>query len=230
MTRLGKIARLPCEIREQLNRRLADGEIGKRLVDWLNSLPEVRAVLAAEFGGRPINEQNLSDWKQGGFEDWQRHQEERDWVRKLVEEGDDLKVESGAIPLTERLAAPVLVRLGRLLDNLSATSDASDQRKVVLGVAQQLTHLTRAKVATERVGLEREYWETKQAEAREKKRQATERAANFERIKARLFPHLDEDLLPHSANALPPELQVCLAANARLRLAQSEAGNQGQSS
>jgi len=32
MTRVGKIARLPREIREQLNRRLQDGEPGKRLV------------------------------------------------------------------------------------------------------------------------------------------------------------------------------------------------------
>src|ERR1035438_7957478 len=52
MTRVGKIARLPREIREQLNHRLQDGEIGKRLVDWLNSLPEVKAVLAGEFNGR----------------------------------------------------------------------------------------------------------------------------------------------------------------------------------
>ena len=61
MTRLGKIARLPRAVREQLNHRLADGEMGKRLVEWLNTLPVVHAVLTAEFGGRAINEQNLSD-------------------------------------------------------------------------------------------------------------------------------------------------------------------------
>jgi len=35
--RNGKIARIPLEIREQLNCRLADGEPGNRLVEWLNS-------------------------------------------------------------------------------------------------------------------------------------------------------------------------------------------------
>ena len=50
MSRFGKIARLPLDIREQLNRRLQDGEIGKELVVWLNSVPEVQAVLKAEFG------------------------------------------------------------------------------------------------------------------------------------------------------------------------------------
>src|SRR6266704_6524752 len=38
MSRFGKIARLPLDTREQLNRRLQDGEIGKDLVGWLNSV------------------------------------------------------------------------------------------------------------------------------------------------------------------------------------------------
>lgn len=54
-TRTGKIARLPQAVREALDRRLADGEPANKLARWLNSLPEARAVLAAEFGGRPIN-------------------------------------------------------------------------------------------------------------------------------------------------------------------------------
>jgi molybdopterin molybdotransferase len=49
------------------NRRLEQGEQGRSLVAWLNSLPEVRAVLAAEFAGKPIREQNLPEWRQHGF-------------------------------------------------------------------------------------------------------------------------------------------------------------------
>jgi hypothetical protein len=37
MTRNGKIVRLPRSIREELNRRLDNGEQGKALVEWLNS-------------------------------------------------------------------------------------------------------------------------------------------------------------------------------------------------
>ena len=37
---------------------------GEKLVAWLNGLPEVQAIVAAEFGGKPIREQNLSEWKQ----------------------------------------------------------------------------------------------------------------------------------------------------------------------
>src|SRR6266436_6472801 len=46
MSHKGKIARLPLAIREQLNRRLQDGEIGRDLVVWLNSAPEVQADFA----------------------------------------------------------------------------------------------------------------------------------------------------------------------------------------
>ena len=75
MTRNGKIARLPLEIRNELNRRLQDGEPGKALVDWLNAVTLVQEILKEQFGGRPVNEQNLTEWKQGGYQDWLRHDE-----------------------------------------------------------------------------------------------------------------------------------------------------------
>jgi len=71
----GKISRLPREIREQVNQKLDAGEPGNRLVIWLNELPAVRALLAAEFGGAAIKEQNLTNWKQGGFREWRLQKE-----------------------------------------------------------------------------------------------------------------------------------------------------------
>ena len=46
MTRRGKIARLPQPIREQINQRLQNGEEGKQIAEWLNTLPEVRSLIA----------------------------------------------------------------------------------------------------------------------------------------------------------------------------------------
>ncbi len=69
-TRNGKIARLPKQVRHDLNGRLEDGEPGKQLVEWLNGLPEVQGVLQLRFGGRPISEQNLSERKQGSYQEW----------------------------------------------------------------------------------------------------------------------------------------------------------------
>ena len=67
MTRNGKIARLPLAIRQQLNQRLQNGELAQDLLSWLNRLPEVQATLAAHFAAKPIDESNLTHWKQGGY-------------------------------------------------------------------------------------------------------------------------------------------------------------------
>jgi hypothetical protein len=69
-TRRGKIARLPLAIRQELNTRLRNGEEGKQLVLWLNSLPAVQEILVAQFKGKAIAECNLSRWRSGGYADW----------------------------------------------------------------------------------------------------------------------------------------------------------------
>ena len=86
MTRKGKIARLPNDIREQINSRLQDGEEGKSILSWLNSLPKVQTILADLFDGRPVNHANLSDWKLGGYRDWLLQQDVRQFARDLQDE------------------------------------------------------------------------------------------------------------------------------------------------
>lgn len=104
--RKGKIARLPESVRAELNRRLRDGECGVRLVDWLNGRAEVRRVLAESFGGRPVNPQNLCEWRQGGYRDWLQAQAAEATLAGLVaqvgrtEPGPD----TGVGTLTDRLA------------------------------------------------------------------------------------------------------------------------------
>ena len=56
-TRTGKIARLPKPVRDELGRRLQDGQPGKELVNWLNSLPAVQDVLKEQFAAHIIETQ-----------------------------------------------------------------------------------------------------------------------------------------------------------------------------
>ena len=170
MTRHGKIARLPRPIREQLNQRIDNGETGVHLVAWLNALPEVQSVLAAHFEGAPINEQNLSAWKQGGFVDWLRHQQAQEWVGRLVEESDDLEAVSGPTRLAARFAVPLLMQLSQLLQTAADSDNLAEYRRVALGVARQLTQLRRADHEAERVRIENERWEMEKEAAREKQR------------------------------------------------------------
>jgi len=85
MTRNGKIARLPEAIRQDINQRLLDGEQGKPLVEWLNGLPKVQAVLRAKFNGNPITENNLSQWKNGGFPAWEGGEQMADSVSSIIQ-------------------------------------------------------------------------------------------------------------------------------------------------
>ncbi|MEP6669132.1 MAG: hypothetical protein ABJF10_08270 [Chthoniobacter sp.] len=89
--RCGKIARLPKPIREEINRRLEKGATAKSLVPWLNDLPEVQTLVQAEFDGHPVSEHNLSQWKNGGYQDWLRYQEALVLAEYLYERGEKLK-------------------------------------------------------------------------------------------------------------------------------------------
>ncbi|MBW8865586.1 MAG: hypothetical protein JF609_11840 [Verrucomicrobia bacterium] len=96
--RSGKIARLPPDIREELNVRLANHESSTPLLKWLNALPEVRAVLAQEFGGKNIVRQNLHEWRHGGHAEWRRQREAREIVKDLHTDSHELtKVAEGSV-------------------------------------------------------------------------------------------------------------------------------------
>lgn len=121
--RTGKVARLPREIREQLNRRLQDGETGKTLLDWLNSQGKVQAVLKAEFHGRALTKQNLSEWIHGGYREWLFQQEAIEIVRRMDIDAAELDKASKTPVidlLSRRLAAQYMVMLANGLDGKGA--------------------------------------------------------------------------------------------------------------
>ena len=107
--RTGKIARLPHKIREKLNRRLHNGETGKALVEWLNRLPKVKAMLKKHFGGNAINEQNMSEWVQGGYSDWQLQQQAVEAVERMDDDAGELK-QASKTPIIDLLMRQLAAR------------------------------------------------------------------------------------------------------------------------
>jgi hypothetical protein len=75
VTRTGKIARLPHLLRQEVNRRLQQGQTGKLIVAWLNAQPEAVVILARHWRGHPITEKSLSEWRKGGYQDWLKSSE-----------------------------------------------------------------------------------------------------------------------------------------------------------
>jgi hypothetical protein len=159
MTRTGKIARLPRDIREQLNRRLSDGEKGKKLVRWLNSLPSVHAALKAEFGGRSINEPNLTEWKKGGYREWLDQQEAKELVPLLADEADELNPATGP-PLTDQMAVWLAARLMVVVRRLAvADMDDAAKWKLLHEAAADIVAFRKGDHSGQRLKLDRELLE-----------------------------------------------------------------------
>jgi hypothetical protein len=160
MTGDGKIARLPLSLRDELNRRLRDGEPGKNLVDWLNSVPAVQEG----FRGRLISEQNLSEWQQGEYQDWLRYQETRTWLQELAGQSEDISEDitenAGDLSVADLLAAPLAIALGRCAHILAAkATDDPKQVRALLDVAREVVRLRRGDHSQKRLRFERERWE-----------------------------------------------------------------------
>jgi len=212
MTRTGKIARLPREVRDQLNRRLSDGEQQSRLVDWLNSLPEVQAVLKADFDERPVSEQNLSEWKQGGYRDWVLQQEALDFVRHMDADADELNQASKVRLtdlLTQRLAARYVIAaqaLGR------PNEDGEIDLKLLRELCGDIVALRKGDHSAERLRLERERLDFERDQLRELREEEfrewarehrdevcegymipEERNERINRVRRRVFGKLPED-------------------------------------
>jgi hypothetical protein len=82
--RNGKIARLPKETREMINRMIDDGLPYKVIIDELGET------------GEGLNLQNLTNWKQGGYQEWVKNQELIERTNAQTEHAIDLMRETGA--------------------------------------------------------------------------------------------------------------------------------------
>src|SRR3954470_6686801 len=94
-TRNGKVAACPLVIRDELNRRLLEGDGGVQLLKWLNAQPEVQRVLAARFDGVPITKDNLTAWRDGGFTEWFERREKLEHVQSFAEYAKEMGKAAG---------------------------------------------------------------------------------------------------------------------------------------
>jgi hypothetical protein len=153
-TRNGKIARLPLAVREELNRRLDEGEQGKKLVAWLNGLPAVQAIAATEFGGKPIREQNLSEWKQRGYRDWLAKQEALEIAERLREDATEWNAEDRPA-LTDTLAFWLVARYALATRRVAETGGREGWR-LLREMCGDIVELRKGDHTAERLQIERE--------------------------------------------------------------------------
>jgi hypothetical protein len=175
LTHKGKIGRLPRAVREELNRRLHNGGNGRRLVEWLNSLPEVQAVMAAEFGGKPIREQNLSDWRKYGYAKWLWQQKALDMARQLSADVGELQP-AGAPPLADQMAVWLTSRCLVAVQKLTEKNpDGELDLKVLHELCNDVVAVRRGDQSGARLKMEQERLE------REREKTEEEVVAHFQR-------------------------------------------------
>ena len=123
--------------------------------------------------GKPIREQNLSEWKQGGYRDWQARQEALEVAGRLGEDAAALQAEDGP-PLTDTLALWLAARYAVATRQVAGAAGAEGWR-LLRELCADVVELRRGDHHAERLRIERERLD------RERERTEEEVLAQFER-------------------------------------------------
>jgi uncharacterized protein YukE len=144
-SRNGKIARLSRQIRNELNERLDRSDESPQLLDWLNALPEAQQVVQEHFEGVPISKQNLSEWRQGGFQEWLARRDLCEDASDLTQLAQQMDASSDAV-LVDAAATVLAARLGALLANWNGEVDEQFEAKsrVLNRLCRSVVQLQRA--------------------------------------------------------------------------------------
>ncbi|HWX20497.1 MAG TPA: hypothetical protein VN578_11415 [Candidatus Binatia bacterium] len=87
--RNGKVARLPASLREQINRMMDDGLPYKTIIEKLGP------------AGQHLNDDNLSNWRLGGYQDYLKAQAINDRAHVQTQAAADVVRESGHLSPTK---------------------------------------------------------------------------------------------------------------------------------
>jgi hypothetical protein len=104
----GKIARLPKVLRDQVNRMLDDGVSYKAIIEKLEQSTDPPLPYK-------LLEINISRWKDNGYQRYLRHQEWRDQLRILRENGSDMSELADGPKFQETLIQIALTEMFRVL-------------------------------------------------------------------------------------------------------------------
>jgi hypothetical protein len=188
----GKISRLPHEIRERLNQRLADGHSATAVLPWLNSLPEVQAVLTAQFAGEPISDNNLSEYRKRGFRKWQTQRAALEFSSEPPP-NDSAQNQLAMAPLLENLARWSCVRLAAAAESLPAPEQPEAELRDIRSFINDIVALRRGDLVSRRISLEELRLAAAQAKSDKEMEALFWTWTKRPDIQSKLYPHRDPD-------------------------------------
>ena len=125
-THNGKIGRLPAKLREDVCRRLNDGETAPIILAWLNATPEAQDVCLRMFDAEPVSAQNLSAWRAGGFEKWKTEQKALSRTRERAAQSRALAEASGG-NLSEGALAQLTGEVMEMVEEFALLREAGEE-------------------------------------------------------------------------------------------------------
>src|SRR4051794_37679605 len=162
----GKIARLPADLRDQVNQWITDAvpfdTISQRLAD---------------LGHPGITHQNISKWKLFGYQKWLHHQEQLDDQRTRYQRACTMAKELGLSPDSTNACAILLTT--RLYELLLASADQTDPETVrkdtlqILQLSRSLSVFFGQNSRTERLAFDQQRHQDKIAAIKELARSKT---------------------------------------------------------
>ena len=163
-------------------------------MSWLNKLPEVQAILKAQFAGAPIREQNISEWRQGGYMDWKQRRAAIKVAVGLGKEPARQKHEpSGKPTLNEALALWLMREYAVATRELAESGDAEKQARL-REMSAGLMRLRRVErqAAKLKLAWKRFAWEKKR-EAMRRARRQEEREERYGKLRKPMTPEEFEE-------------------------------------
>jgi len=188
----GKITRLPSEIREQVNRRLANGQPAKIILRWLNKLPEVQQILREQFDAESITEQNLCAYRKHGFRRWELRQNALDFA---AEAQNDLQA-AGQNPsplLVDQLLHYATLRFAATAQTAAIPDDPELDLRQTHHLLADVIALRRGDLIAKRIAIEQKRLALEESECQENLEKLFWEWTKRPDINKRLYPHRDPE-------------------------------------
>lgn len=189
---LGKISRLPQNLRDELNQRLADAQPAETILSWLNALPEVQQLLKEHFEGIPISEANLSEYRKRGFRRWEMRQSALEFSAEAqadVTPSNPLPAE----PIVNQLVHWISLRFAAAAHTSTIADDPEIELRQIRQFLADIVSLRRGDLLARRIHLEQQRLSLQQARDKEALETLFWEWTKRPDIQTKLYPHRDPD-------------------------------------
>jgi hypothetical protein len=147
--RNGKVARLPADLRDQINRMLDDGLPYKLIIEKLGP------------AGQHLNEDNISNWRLGGYQDSLKALAINDRARAQTEAAADLVREAGHLDPVKLKRTCAEMALLQYLDTIIEHGERLAQDSLKKNPAKFITLMNACcNMSNANIAIEKRNWKT----------------------------------------------------------------------